>query len=89
MIGQGVLVLTGMPVDVAVEKLPGGQSLLLTELAETIDIGLPGRFLHQISCILRVKPVDGGALVRAVPVEGLVYAGDAFPSWALTLSHQS
>lgn len=78
LIGQGVLVLTGMPVDVAVEKLPGGQSLLLTELAETIDIGLPGRFLHQISCILRVKPVDGGALVRAVPVEGLVYAGDAF-----------
>lgn len=76
---QGVLVLAGMLVDVAVEKLPGGQLLLFTELPETIDIGLPGRFLDQIGCILRVKPVDGGTLVRAVPIERLVHAGDTFP----------
>ena len=75
---QGLLVFAGMPMDVAVEKLPGGQLLLLTELAETIEVGLPGRFLDQIGCILRVKPVDGGALVRAVPVERLVHAGDTF-----------
>ena len=75
---QGLLVFAGMPMDVAVEKLPSGQSLLLTELAETIDIGLPGRFLDQIGCILRVKPVDGGTLVRAVPVERLVHAGNSF-----------
>ena len=39
---------------------------MLTEFPETIDIGLPGRFLDQIGCILRIEPVDGGALVRAV-----------------------